>query len=51
MFNLNHEYLRHTRQGLIKMLEAYKLGQMTKADAEEDFARGIGFLSLVDFVF
>ena len=50
MFNLNHEYLRHKREGLLKTIESYKSCNMSKAIVNGIFKQ-IGFYSLIDYVY
>lgn len=50
VFNLNHEYLKDKRSGLISLFRSCRNGGMSKEDVYT-FMISTGFLSLIDFVY
>lgn len=49
-FNLNHEYLKNRRNGLIALFRSYRKGGMSKDDVYATLATA-GFFSLIDYVY
>lgn len=50
VFNLNHEYLKHKRSGLISMYRSCRDGGMSKEYVYATLAT-VGFFSLIDYIY